>query len=74
MAFTTTRERGRKLESLPSADETFSELENEFPIVREKLLSLRKRPPQLDEAFGLVVAIYGHLTRSVAAVLRSKGG
>lgn len=32
-----------ELESLPSADETFSKLENEFPIVREKLLSLRKR-------------------------------
>jgi hypothetical protein len=33
---------GPELESLPSADETFSELENEFPIVREKLLALRK--------------------------------
>ena len=32
-----------ELESLPSADETFSELENELPIVREKLLSLRKK-------------------------------
>jgi hypothetical protein len=34
---------GPELESLPSADETFLELENEFPIVREKLLSLRKK-------------------------------
>jgi len=34
---------GPGLESLPSADETFSELENEFPIVREKLLSLGKK-------------------------------
>jgi hypothetical protein len=34
---------GPELESLPSADETFSELENEFPTVREKLLSLRKK-------------------------------
>ena len=34
---------GSELESLPPADGTFSKLENEFPIVREKLLSLRKK-------------------------------
>jgi len=34
---------GPELESLPPADETFLKLENEFPIVREKLLSLRKK-------------------------------
>ena len=33
---------GPEIDSLPSADGTFSELENEFPAVREKLLSLRK--------------------------------
>jgi hypothetical protein len=32
-----------ELESLPTADETFSELENEFPTVREKLLSLKPK-------------------------------
>lgn len=32
-----------ELESLPSPDETFLELENEFPIVREKLLLLRRK-------------------------------
>jgi len=32
-----------ELESLPSSDETFSELENQFPAVRAKLLSLRKK-------------------------------
>jgi hypothetical protein len=34
---------GPEIDSLPSADGTFSELENEFPAVREKLLSLRKK-------------------------------
>lgn len=34
---------GLDLECLPSPDETFAELENEFPNVREKLLSLRKK-------------------------------
>jgi hypothetical protein len=32
-----------ELESLPSADETFLELENRFPAVREKLLLLRSK-------------------------------
>lgn len=32
-----------ELDSLPSSDETFSELENGFPIVREKLMLLRKK-------------------------------
>lgn len=32
-----------ELDSLPSSDETFSELENQFPAVLEKLLSLKKR-------------------------------
>jgi len=32
-----------ELDSPPPADETFSELENQFPVVREKLLSLRKK-------------------------------
>jgi hypothetical protein len=32
-----------ELKSLPSADDTFLELENEFPRVRERLLSLRKQ-------------------------------
>jgi Protein of unknown function (DUF4238) len=34
---------GPEVESLPSSDETFSELENGFPLVREKLLLLRKK-------------------------------
>jgi hypothetical protein len=34
---------GPELENLPPADETFLKLENEFPIVLEKLLSLRKK-------------------------------
>lgn len=34
---------GPELESLPSPDETFKELENEFPNVREELLRLRKK-------------------------------
>lgn len=34
---------GPELESLPSADETFLELENEFPAVRQKLLTLKKK-------------------------------
>jgi hypothetical protein len=34
---------GQDLEPLPSADDTFLRLENEFPIVREKLLSLAKK-------------------------------
>jgi hypothetical protein len=34
---------GPELECLPSPDETFLELENEFSIVREKLLLLRKK-------------------------------
>lgn len=34
---------GPELEMLPAADETFSELENEFPAVREKLLSLGRK-------------------------------
>ena len=34
---------GPEIDSLPSADGTFSELENEFPAVREKLLSLRRK-------------------------------
>jgi hypothetical protein len=34
---------GSQLECLPSPDETFLELENEFPITREKLLLLRKK-------------------------------
>jgi hypothetical protein len=34
---------GPEIDSLPSADDTFSELENEFPAVREKLLSLRRK-------------------------------
>jgi len=34
---------GPELEGLPSADETFLQLENEFPIVREKLLALRRK-------------------------------
>ena len=32
-----------ELDSLPSSDETFSEFENQFPVVREKLLTLRKK-------------------------------
>jgi len=32
-----------ELDSLPSSDKTFSELENQFPVVREKLLSLKKK-------------------------------
>jgi hypothetical protein len=32
-----------ELDSLPSSDEAFSELENQFPAVREKLLSLKKK-------------------------------
>jgi hypothetical protein len=32
-----------ELNSLPLSDEAFSELENEFPVVRERLLSLRKK-------------------------------
>ena len=34
---------GPEVEQLPSADNAFSKLENEFPIVRDKLLSLRKK-------------------------------
>lgn len=34
---------GPEIDSLPSADETFSKLENNFPVVREKLLSLRNK-------------------------------
>jgi hypothetical protein len=34
---------GPEVESLPSADETFSDLENGFPLVRERLLLLRKK-------------------------------
>jgi hypothetical protein len=34
---------GPELESLPSADDAFSELENEFPAVRQKLLMLKKK-------------------------------
>jgi hypothetical protein len=34
---------GPELESLPSSDEAFSKLENEFPVVRERLLSLKKK-------------------------------
>lgn len=34
---------GPELECLPSPDETFLEFENEFPIIREKLLLLRKK-------------------------------
>jgi hypothetical protein len=34
---------GPELESLPSSDEAFFKLENELPIVREKLLALRKK-------------------------------
>jgi hypothetical protein len=34
---------GPELECLPSPDETFLELENEFPIVRENFLLLRKK-------------------------------
>jgi hypothetical protein len=32
-----------ELDSLPSSDQVFSELENEFPIVRERLLLLKKK-------------------------------
>lgn len=34
---------GPEIDSLPSSDETFSELENRFPIVREQLLLLKKK-------------------------------